>query len=306
MNKTKTVLLALLTMLLWGSLFPMVKLGFSAYSVVSTADILLFAGIRFVICGAVICVFSAVRDGKSYRTLKGSVVPVLLSGLFAIILHYAFTYLGLELTASSKTALIKQIGALLYVCFSFVFIKQDRPTVQKIVAAAVGFLGIAVLNISSDGFTFAIGDVLILCASFCTVFANVISKRVFAKVPPVTATGVSQLFGGAVLLAVGLARGGRVELAFDPSIWIMVYICTASIVSYCIWYGIVKDGELSRLFIIKFAEPVFACIFGAIILNENIWQIQYLAAFVLVSGAVWFSNIKFKKSHKISNNGEEK
>ena len=293
-------------MLLWGSLFPMVKLGFSAYSVVSTADILLFAGIRFVICGAVICAFAAVRDGKSYHTLKGSVIPVLLSGLFAIILHYAFTYLGLELTASSKTALIKQIGALLYVCFSFVFIKQDRPTVQKIVAAVVGFLGIAVLNISSDGFTFAIGDVLILCASFCTVFSNVISKRVFAKVPPVTATGVSQLFGGAVLLAVGLAMGGRVQLALDPSIWIMVYICAASTVSYCIWYGIVKDGELSRLFIIKFAEPIFACIFGAIILNEDIWQIQYLAAFLLVSGAVWFSNIKFKRSHKITNNGEKK
>jgi len=96
MNKTKTVLLALLTMLLWGSLFPMVKLGFSAYSVVSTADILLFAGIRFVICGAVICAFAAVRDGKSYHTLKGSVIPVLLSGLFAIILHYGFTYLLCE------------------------------------------------------------------------------------------------------------------------------------------------------------------------------------------------------------------
>ena len=290
-------------MLLWGSLFPMVKLGFSVYGVVSTADILLFAGVRFVICGSVICAYSAVRDGRSYRTLKGSVVPVLLSGLFSIILHYAFTYLGLELTASSKTALIKQMGALLYVCFSFVFIKQDRPTVQKIVSAAIGFLGIAVLNISSDGFTFAVGDALILCASFCTVFANVISKRVFAKVPPVTATGVSQLFGGAVLLAVGLAMGGRVRFSSGDSIWIMVYICTASIVSYCIWYGIVKDGELSKLFIIKFAEPVFACVFGAIILNENIWQIQYLAAFLLVSGAVWFSNIKMNQNTNKSSGG---
>jgi drug/metabolite transporter (DMT)-like permease len=55
MNKLKMVLAALLTMLLWGSLFPMVKLGFKAYNVVGTADILLFAGIRFCICGAVIC-----------------------------------------------------------------------------------------------------------------------------------------------------------------------------------------------------------------------------------------------------------
>ena len=279
-------------MLLWGSLFPMVKLGFSTYGVESMADILLFAGIRFVICGAVIAAFSAIKDKDSYRPVGGSIVPILLSGLFAIILHYSFTYLGLELTDSSKTALIKQIGALLYVCFSFLFIKEDRPTLQKIVAALIGFGGIIALNITSEGFSFSLGDVLILCASFCTVFSNVISKKVFAKVSPITATGVSQLFGGLVLLAVGLGMGGRVQFSLDASLWIMAYICAASIVSYCIWFGIVKNGELSKLFIIKFAEPVFACIFGAVILGENIWRIQYLVAFVLISGGILISNVK--------------
>ena len=296
MNKKKTLLLALLTMLLWGSLFPMVKLGFTAYRVVGTADILLFAGIRFVICGGVICAYAAIRDKSTYQPAGGSFVWILLSGLFAIILHYSFTYAGLELTDSSKTALIKQIGALFYVCFSFLFIKSDKPTAKKIIAALIGFCGIIALNISEDGFTFRVGDVLILCASFCTVFSNVISKKVFEKVEPITATGISQLFGGIVLLAVGMAMGGSVQFAMDSSLWIMGYICAASIVSYCIWFGIVKSGELSKLFIIKFAEPVFACVFGAWILGENIWKIQYLVAFVLISGSIWLSNLPNKKA----------
>lgn len=291
MSKNKTIWLALVTMLLWGSLFPMVKLGFAAYNVQSTADILLFAGIRFVACGAVICLFSAVRDRKSYRPVKKALLPILLSGLFAIILHYGFTYIGLEMTDSSKTALLKQIGALLYVCFSFLFIKEDRPTPQKIGGALVGFLGMIALNITAEGMSFYIGDLLILCASFCTVFSNVISKRVFAWVAPVTATGVSQLFGGLVLLIVGLLMGGRVSFSANSSLWIMAYICAASIVSYCMWFGIVKSGELSRLFIIKFAEPVFACIFGAFILRENIWRVQYLVAFLLISGGILLSHI---------------
>jgi drug/metabolite transporter (DMT)-like permease len=282
-------------MLLWGSLFPMVKLGFSAYAVGGTADILLFAGIRFVICGGVICLFSAIRDRASYRPVRHSAFPILLSGMFAIILHYGFSYLGLELTDSSKTALIKQVGALFYVCFSFLFIKEDKPTAKKIVAALIGFFGIVALNIGSDGFSFSIGDLLILCASFCTVFSNVISKKVFERVSPITATGLSQLFGGIVLLAVGLAMGGALHFKWDASIWIMAYICAASIVSYCIWFGIVKSGELSKLFIIKFAEPVFACIFGALILRENIWKIQYLIAFLLISGGIVLSNTKGKK-----------
>ena len=294
MSKNKTVWLALLTMLLWGSLFPMVKLGFSAYEVRGTADILLFAGIRFVICGVVICLFATIKDKASYRPVKASLIPILLSGVFAIILHYGFTYLGLELTDSSKTALIKQVGALFYVCFSFLFIKEDTPTVKKIVAAAVGFLGIIVLNISSEGVSFSVGDLLILCASFCTVFSNVISKKVFEKVSPITSTGVSQLFGGAVLLAIGFAMGGDVHFKLNVSLLVMVYICAASIVSYCIWFGIVKNGELSKLFIIKFAEPAFACIFGALILGENIWKNQYLVAFLLISGSIWISNVKQK------------
>ena len=275
----------------------MVKLGFSAYEVNSTADILLFAGIRFVICGGVISIFAAIRDKESYCPIKGSIFPILLSGIFAIVLHYGFTYLGLELTDSSKTALIKQVGALFYVCFSFLFIKEDTPTVKKIVAAVVGFLGIVVLNISSEGVSFSVGDLLILCASFCTVFSNVISKKVFVKVSPITSTGISQLFGGIVLLAVGLCMGGNVHFRWDSSLLIMAYICSASIVSYCVWFGIVKSGELSKLFIIKFAEPVFACIFGALILSEDIWKIQYLIAFLLISGSIWISNVKRKKQN---------
>ena len=279
-------------MLLWGSLFPMVKLGFAKYQVSGTADILLFAGIRFVICGAVICIYAAIKDKKSYSSVRGSVPSILLSGLFAIILHYSLTYLGLEYTDSSKTALIKQIGALFYVCFSFLFIKSDRPTAKKLLAAGIGFLGIIVLNLDSGGFSFHIGDVLILGASFCTVLSNVISKKVFETVSPITATGVSQLFGGAILLVVGLLMGGCVRFAFDESLLVMVYICLASIVSYCIWFGTVKSGELSKLFIIKFAEPAFACVFGALILNENIWKLQYLVSFLLISGSIFISNLK--------------
>ena len=133
---------------------------------------------------------------------------------------------------------------------------------------------------------------MILGASFCTVFSNVISKKLFRKVEPITATGISQLFGGVVLLTVGLLLGGRVRFRADHSLWIMGYICAASIVSYCIWFGIVKNGELSKLFIIKFAEPVFACLFGALILGENIFRVQYFMAFLLISGGILLSHKK--------------
>jgi len=291
MNKKKTVLLALVVMLLWGSLFPMVKLGYSAYNVSSTGDILFFAGVRFTVCGAVICLFSLLCDRASYKGVPSSLGYVLLSGLFAIILHYACTYIGLSLTDSGKTAILKQIGALLYVCFSFIFFKSDRPTAKKILGALLGFAGVIAINVSGGEIRFGIGELLIILASFCTVASNIVSKKALATVTPITMTGVSQLFGGLVLLAIGRALGGSMtfSLATSP---VMLGICISSIVSYCLWFTAVRDGALSNLFIIKFAEPAFACIFGALLLGEDILQLQYLAAFILISAGIYIANKK--------------
>ena len=166
MNQRKTVFAALLTMLLWGSLFPAVKLGFRAYGVDGLGDQLLFAGLRFLICGGIISLFSLGKEPKAFLAVKGNLFPLCLSGLFAIILHYGFTYLALEFTDSSKTALVKQVGALFYVCFSFLFFRQDRPTVRKILAAVMGFLGILALDWNAGGISFSLANLPILAASF--------------------------------------------------------------------------------------------------------------------------------------------
>ena len=55
MSKNKSMLYALLVMLLWGTLFPLVKLGYSAFEIKTVPDTLLFAGVRFCVCGVVVC-----------------------------------------------------------------------------------------------------------------------------------------------------------------------------------------------------------------------------------------------------------
>ena len=290
MSKSKSVWYALLVMLLWGSLFPMVKSGYVPYGIKSTGDILFFAGVRFIICGAVICVYTLIKDPASFKNAKKSLFYVLLSGLFAIILHYAFTYSALKFTDSSKTAILKQVGVLFYVCFSSLFFKEDKLTVKKLIGVIMGFLGIIAINSSSKGVTFNIGDALIIAASFCTVFSNVISKKVFKTVNPVTSTGISQLFGGIVLLFVGKLMGGSMSFALNSSAFILLYICFASVISYSIWFTVVKNAELSKLFIIKFSESIFACVFGAIILKENIFNMQYVLSFLLIVGGIYVSN----------------
>lgn len=285
---TRTLLLALLVMALWGSLFPFIKIGYSTLGIASTniPSILLFAGIRFTLCGGVSLGISAAKRDR-ISSNKGKIIGnILLIGLFSIVLHYAFTYIGLSTTDSSKTALIKQVGALAYVCVAPLFFKDEHITWRKLVGALVGFLGILAINYTGAGISFSVGDVLILLASACTVVSSILTKRTVDKASSFAITGISQLSGGIILTVAAAVMGGASMTPTPLGIAVFAYICTASTVAYLLWNYVLRSGTLSKMFIIKFAEPLFACLFGALLLGENIFKLQYLLAFILISAGI--------------------
>lgn len=288
----KTISLSLIVMALWGSLFPMVKIGYAAFNINSGSipDILMFASVRFILSGLIVCAFSFFRKEKLAPPKAKSIFNIFIVGIFSIVLHYAFTYIGLSTTDSSKTALIKQLGALIYVCFAFLFFKNEKFSFLKIIGAIIGFGGIIAINYTSEGISFSYGDLVIIAASICTVISNIIAKKSTDGNSPFWITGISQLSGGIILLIAALIMGGNFLQFNLKAILVFSYICFASISAYTLWYYILKTSDLSNMFIIKFAEPLFACVFGAILLGENIFKIQYLLAFILISVGIVLGN----------------
>ena len=75
-------------MMLWGFLFPTVKKGYAVFGAEIAGDFLTFAGVRFLICGAVICVYALAKNKSNFKALKGNMVLVLLVGFLAGPLAY--------------------------------------------------------------------------------------------------------------------------------------------------------------------------------------------------------------------------
>lgn len=290
MNK-KVIFLAVLVMLLWGSLFPFIKIGYKAFDIDTSfiPNILLFAGVRFIVCGGIISAFSALKKNKMRFEIKKEMPLIMLSSLFGIILHYICTYTGLAMADSSVTALLKQIGVFIFIPFSFLFFKEDKFKINNIFSAVCGFAGIAALSVKGDGISLGTGEMLVIAASLCSVASGVVGKNVMKTVNPVTMTGYSQIFGGIVLTAIGIMLGGHISVVSLQACAVFCYICTASIFGYCIWNYLVKNHDLSRLFIIKFLEPVFAAVFGAILLGEDIFNIRFVIALLLTGAAIVIS-----------------
>ena len=299
LKRNKGLVASLCVMVLWGMLFALVKLGFKTFAIKEIGDILAFAGLRFVVCGAVITGFVALWQPAQFRGLKKGLWKVLLAGLFSVVLHYACTYVAQITAEASKTAILKQLGAIFYICFAVLFFPEDKLTWSKLAGLVLGALGILAINMDAGKLTFHLADLLIIGASFCTVFANVISKKAFQTVKPILLTGVSQLFGGVALMGIGLGAGGKLGNVLPgtgPELGIFGAIVAASVVSYCIWFITVQKENLSKLFIIKFSEPLFAAVFGWLLLDENIFQWKYLIAFLLICGGVVMANRKARKA----------
>lgn len=279
-------------MALWGSLFPFVKIGYAAFSIDSGSipDILMFASMRFMLSGIIVCLIAFLRKENLGRPCKNNIIYILIMGFFSIVLHYAFTYVGLSSTDGSKTALIKQLGPLVYVCFSFLFFKNEKFSIWKIIGAIIGFGGIIAINYSNDGISFSFGDILIILASLCTVVSSVINKNIVKNNSPFWITGISQLSGGIILFIAACIMGADMLVFNLKSALVFIYICSASIIAYVLYSYILKTSSLSKMFIIKFAEPLFACVFGALLLGENILKIQYLLAFILISVGIILGN----------------
>ena len=209
------LLLAVVVMMLWGSLYPTVKLGYEKFEI-DTAyypNLLMFAGMRFTVSGALITLFLGVKN-KAIPTVKSKKEwgGIALVALFAVILNYGCAFYGLSLVESSKTALLKQSGVLIFIVLCALIFKDDKMTVGKGVGAVLGLGSIIILNINQLGLSMGLGEAIIIASSFCTVTASVICKKLLKNTDSIVMTGYSQLLGGVVLLVIGLACGGSMRL----------------------------------------------------------------------------------------------
>ena len=77
--------------------------------------------------------------------------------------------------------------------------------------------------------------------------------------------------------------------------FILIYLVIVTIISYSLWYSVVKKYDLSKLFIVKMSEPLFAAVISVLLpLNSKI-TIEHLISFLLVSIAILLSNLQIKK-----------
>lgn len=298
-NRMLAYAAAVFCTLLWGTAFPLIKLGYTEFEVAND-DIgtkLVFAGARFLIAGIMVYIFCCFRQRRVTLIKKDELLPVLKLGLVQTAAQYLFTYIGIGFTSGTSTSIITACASFITVGLAALFFKE-RITAVKVIGCALGFAGILAINnfgFGESGSFF--GNAMIFCSTVCAAFGNIIAKKSAGKVNPVRLTAFQLIAGSLVLLAAGLVMGGKLNLTKINGVIILLWLAFVSAAAFTVWTALLKYHSAGKISVFNLLVPVFGTILSGLILHEDIVRIETVLALVLISLGIFLVNYT-KRSRK--------
>ena len=292
-------LIALLCCILWGSAFSGVKLGYAEMQISENnwASQMLFAGVRFFLAGLMALLVGGIAEKKLIIPEKKSISKILIISLFQTILQYFFYYIGLAHTTGVKASIIVSANVFIAILIASI-LKQEKLLAKKIIGCIIGFIGIILVNFSSDmdlHLNF-LGDGFILLCTIASGFSSVFMKKYTAQGEnPVLLSGWQFAFGGAVMWLIGIFAGGNLFIT-RKSLLILFYLAFVSACAYSLWAVLLKYNPVSKVTVFGFLNPLCGVIISSILLHETgVFNWQGITALILVCIGIIIVNFEKKE-----------
>ncbi|MDB5753310.1 MAG: putative rane protein [Ramlibacter sp.] len=267
---------------IWGSSFLFTRYAVVEFGFVATA------AMRVVIATAFLLPLMLLRGlGPQFRQHWKAVclIGMLNSGLPFLL--FAFALLSITTGLSSiLNATVPLFGALV----AWAWLK-DRPTGSRLLGLVVGFTGVAMLawdkasfKPGASGIAPAWAVIACLVATVCYAFAASATKRWLTGVPAlVNATG-SQLGAthGLALPALWFRPATLPGTQAWVSVAILGVLCTG--LAYILYFRLIAQAGPARALAVTFVVPVFAILYGALFLGEQVTPWMVACGVVIVCG----------------------
>jgi drug/metabolite transporter (DMT)-like permease len=125
---------------------------------------------------------------------------------------------------------------------------------------------------------FQSGEWLMLLAALSMAVGTVLVRYVCRYADPVVATGWHMIFGGIPLFALSSLFESQQWLHLGASDWMAMAYATifGSAIAYGLFFYFAASGNLTSLSSLTFLTPVFALLFGNLLLSEVLSPVQWL------------------------------
>lgn len=286
---------ATLCCLLWGSSYPAIKSGYELFAI-ATDDIpskIVFAGYRFLFAGILLLLFAMAQRKPIARLSPRQYGQLATLGLTQTSIQYIFFYIGLAFTTGVKGSIMNATGTFFSVLLAHLIYKNDRLSYNKSIGCVLGFTGVMLVNFNHSllDFSFSLmGDGFVVLAAFILSASMLYGKRISQTVDPTVMTGWQLAFGGLVLVLGGYLTGGTLVVHSVTAAALLGYLTLLSSIAFALWSVLLKYNRVSMIAPFNFVIPVAGTVLSAIFLGENILEMKYAIALVLVCSGIWWVN----------------
>ncbi|MEY4904952.1 MAG: hypothetical protein RLZZ292_2767 [Bacteroidota bacterium] len=170
-------------------------------------------------------------------------------------------------------------------------------TVQRVqwLGLLLGILGVGlIIGFTADNEN-SIGYLIGLGSAFCWSSATIFAKLKKIELPPFVLSATQMLFGGIVLVGIGLALGEHLpsNLTTTHLAWFLWLAIPASTGSFGLWYLALSKGGAMRASSFLFLAPFFTAILSFLILHTTLSGVQLVGALSVGLG-IYLSNLDRK------------
>lgn len=281
------ILTALLVTFLWGSVAPVIKLGYQSLGIQShqIGHQLLFAGHITLLAAFILFVF-LLTNKEELRMPATQFWPVIKVALFQIFLNYLFFFIGVSLSTGMIGAIMAGTTSFFQLLFAHFLWKQEKLNWTKNVGLLIGLIGLIMLNVThSFQWNVGWGDFLLLASVLAGAWGNLLAKHVAVSVDTKRLTAYAVLFSGIGLFTVGIVLVGTYPFSISlRSILILFYLGVMTATALLLWNELMYRFPVGQVSLFLLFIPVFGVFISSLLLNEQLQSNAVIAFIFIVLG----------------------
>jgi len=276
------VILALgVTVLLWGSSFPMAKIVLRGMTPVT------YVFFRFTAASFLFGILML----KKFRPLPLRIhLKLFLIALFEPTLYFLFETSGLQYTSASSASLIIAGVPGMVALLAGIFLKE-RLTLRQWAGVLLAIFGVVLLVGFDDNAAYSdsslLGNVLILLAVVSTAFYMITARHISGEVKVLELTFYQMVYGMIQLLPLFLLFEEPLVLSAIPFESLMAFVFLvfgATIVAFLCYNYAISRIHVSRAAVFINGIPLVSVIVSAFLLGERLGLNQFIGGAIIIAG----------------------
>lgn len=274
---------------IWGASFLFTRIGTVEFGVLATA------GLRVLIATLFLLPILFLR-GHS-QSLREHWKLVLLVGLTNSAIPFVCFSFALQSITVGLSSLLNATVPLFGAVIAWAWL-SDRPSGSRMLGLAIGFLGVAMLawdkasfKPDASGLSSGWGVLACLFACLCYGISASFTKRFLGGLPSLVSSTGSQLGAALALLPLTIFYWPSQEVSMKAwgAVITLGVVCTGF--AYILFFRLIERAGPAKALSVTFAIPVFAVLYGVILLGETVTPWMVGCGLVIVLGTTLSTGI---------------